>query len=670
MKKILVANRGEIALRIMRTCARMNLKTVAVYSDADRGAAHVEAADEAVALRGASAAETYLSIEKIVRAALDSGADGIHPGYGFLSESALFAEALSISGIVFIGPSSAALRLAGDKDSARKAAAACGIPVPRGYDDAEQTIDRLLSEVDKLGTPLLIKAVAGGGGRGMRLITDKGSAREQLTSASREAASFFGDGRILLEQYIAPARHIEVQLLADSHGNTFHLFERDCSLQRRYQKVIEESPARALDESIRAALCASAVKLAKAVKLCGAATAEFLVPESSHREQFYFLEINPRIQVEHPVTEMVTGIDIVEAQIRIAAGEKLTFSQSDIQLRGHAIEARVCSEIPSQQFRPAAGRIDLLHLPEAEDGKLRLDHALREQTEITTLYDSLLLKTIAHGSDAADATKILQKALSHTAIGGVETNLRFLGNVLASPFYGSTKVPNASFLDANLNSFALPTADELQQLAQSAAGAHLGAQFLGRDNRMPAFRGGSSLPLAVPKLFLMVSAPAFTQEWLFECAALTLKTGELTFTLGDTVIRVIPQGEYFTVSAGGLSQPVFVSSFRGEDRWLAESEVLAGQLRFRVARKKSWTARDSESGDTNHLRAPLPGTIVSVDVSNGDIVEKGERLAVIESMKMEHALRAPRRVRIAEIRIVTGQKVKEQDLLLNFEDPA
>ncbi len=434
--RILIANRGEIACRVIRTARRMGIDTVAIYSEADEGAMHVAMADEARLIGPAPPRESYLNIDRVVAAARDSGAEAMHPGYGFLSENAEFAEACAAAGIVFIGPSPDAIRAMGSKAAAKALMEAHGVPVVPGYHGADQDDSLLLAEAEGIGFPVIIKASAGGGGRGMRVVADAGEFARALDGARREAKGAFGDDTMLIERYLERPRHIEVQIFGDSHGNIVHLFERDCSIQRRHQKIVEEAPAPGLTQERRLYIGEAAVAAARAVDYVGAGTVEFIAEDGA--ERFYFMEMNTRLQVEHPVTEAVTGLDLVEWQFRIAAGERLPLRQEEIALSGHAIEVRLYAENPARGFLPATGTLHRLHWPQGE--AIRVDTGVRPGDTVTPFYDPMIAKIIAHGSDRATARARLARALADTALLGVATNLGFLARIVADADFAAGAV--------------------------------------------------------------------------------------------------------------------------------------------------------------------------------------------------------------------------------------
>ena len=471
MRRILIANRGEIARRIIRTARRMGIETVAVYSDADANAPHVAEATLAVHIGPAPAAESYLRAEKIIEAALKTGADAIHPGYGFLSENAAFADACQQAGLIFIGPGADAIRAMGLKDGAKKLMRQAGVPIVPGYQGDDQSLDRLQRSANAIGYPILIKAVAGGGGKGMRRVDDAASFADALLAAKREAQRAFGNDSVLIEKYLTCPRHVEVQVFADTHGNVVHLFERDCSLQRRHQKVVEEAPAPGLPDALRRAMGEAAVTAAKAIGYVGAGTVEFIldVSEGVEKAPFYFMEMNTRLQVEHPVTELITGYDLVEWQIRVARGEPLHARQEDIRINGHAVEVRLYAEDAEGGFLPSTGRLERLHLPEGLAG-VRVDSGVVEGQEITVHYDPMIAKLIAHGTDRTVAIDRLIGALDATIAVGPKTNRSFLARLIGHPAFRTGDI-DTGFIERHLEDLAPITEvpDRLLALAALAA---------------------------------------------------------------------------------------------------------------------------------------------------------------------------------------------------------
>jgi 3-methylcrotonyl-CoA carboxylase alpha subunit len=624
--KLLVANRGEIACRIFRTCRRLGIETVAVYSDADRAAMHVREADEAVHIGAAPAAESYLRVEAILAAAAETGANAIHPGYGFLSENAAFAEAVIAAGLIWVGPPPAAIRAMGPKDEAKRIAEEAGVPVLPGYRGEAQDISTLTKAAEKVGYPLLIKAVAGGGGRGIRQVSKASELQGELTSAVREAESSFGDGRVMLEKLVERPRHIEVQVFGDQHGGAVHLFERDCSLQRRRQKVIEEAPAPGMPEAVRKAMTDAAVKLTKAVGYQGAGTVEFIVDGSKALapDTFWFLEMNTRLQVEHPVTEAITGTDLVEWQLIVAAGGKIPLKQKDIKLTGHAFEARICAEDPADNFRPGAGLILEFGLLEEPDGEsLRWDTGFETGDRIPSNYDSMIAKLIVHGETREDALGLLTDTLAHTQLCGVPSNTGFLRRcALSEEFAAGTH--HVNWIGEHLDALAaVPDAHRAASLGAVATillddeGAvspwdlHDGFRL----NRAP----NRHVLLAADGAATLVDADAPAGE-------------DAPFPL---VTDLSPRR--FAVTSGGDTFLITIPEFS------ADADAALG-------------------GD--NVKAPMPGKVLSVLAKAGAAVTRGDTLAVLEAMKMEHALTAPRDGVIEAVHASAGQQVSEGDLLV------
>jgi 3-methylcrotonyl-CoA carboxylase alpha subunit len=657
--KILIANRGEIACCIIRTARRMGIATVAVYSGADAGALHVELADEAYLIGPPAPRQSYLDGARIIAAAHDSAAEAVHPGYGFLSENADFAEACAAAGLVFIGPPPAATRAMGSKAAAKALMEREGVPVVPGYHGADQAPDRLLAEAGRIGFPVMIKASSGGGGRGMRIVASEGEFARALDGARREAAGAFGDDRVLIERYLQRPRHIEVQVFADSHGNAVHLFERDCSIQRRHQKIVEEAPAPGLDPARRQAIGEMALAAVRASGYVGAGTVEFIVEE----DRCYFMEMNTRLQVEHPVTEAVTGIDLVEWQFRVAAGEKLPLSQEEIALNGHAIEARLYAENPARGFLPATGTLDGLYLPEGPG--VRVESGVRAGDPVTPFYDPLIAKIIAWGVDREAARARLRRALADSAVVGVATNLGFLARVVGDPEFAAGGV-DTGFIERRREALLMPPGP-LPDVALAGAVLHRlltpevgAATASGRDRFSPWASGdGWRLNLAAaPRSFLFrvgaeeraVSAsPAPGRDgagWQFRLGARACLAfgerrpdGRLVVAL-DGVRRtvrileqVVAEGAAFTVFAEGLS-------------WqLTEIDPL--------------TAPAGGDATAGRLTAPMPGRVVQLLVAVGDRVRQGQPIMVVEAMKMEHTIAAPRYGVVAAVHYRAGDLVDE-----------
>ncbi len=621
IKKLLVANRGEIAVRIFATCKRLGIDTVAVYSDADAGALHVRSADTAVRLGPAPARDSYLNQAAILAAAKATGADAIHPGYGFLSENAAFAEAVIAAGLIWVGPSPAATRALGLKDEAKRIAEEAGVPVLPGYRGAAQDLKTLSDAAKSIGYPLLIKAIAGGGGRGIRLVTKAADLKAELESAQREAASSFGDARVMLEKLVERPRHIEVQVFGDAHGEAVHLFERDCSLQRRRQKVVEEAPAPNMPEPVRAAMCTAAVKLAKAVGYQGAGTVEFIVDgtRALSTDSFWFLEMNTRLQVEHPVTEMITGLDLVEWQLRLAGGEKLPRTQADITHAGHAIEVRLCAEDPAREFRPGAGRIRALEIGAGapSGARMRADFGFVAGDSVPPDYDSMIGKLIVHAPTRAAAIIALRDRLENFRLYGVPSNAGFLRRCLAlREFEEGTH--HVNLIGETGAALAHPPGAHITAAREAAARALMQPQK-------------AQGPWACGDGFRM-NAPAR------RLAVIEDETGvhavELHSIAGPVATR---DGSHLDVTLGANS-----FSFRVPD-YLADAEALIG-------------------GDT--LKSPMPGKIAAVNVKIGDSVLRGQTLVVMEAMKMEHSLNAPRDGVIEAVNAAPGQQVAEGIILV------
>ena len=630
LKKLLVANRGEIACRIFDTCRALGIETVAVYSDADARAKHVREADAAVHIGPAPASESYLKVDAILAAAKATGADAIHPGYGFLSENADFAEAVVAAGLIWVGPPPAAIRAMGPKDEAKRIAEEAGVPVLPGYRGEAQDLKTLSAAAKDIGFPLLIKAVAGGGGRGIRLVTKASELKGELESAVREAEAAFGDGRVMLEKLVAQPRHIEVQVFGDRHGNVVHLYERDCSLQRRRQKVIEEAPAQGMPEAVRAAMTEAAVKLAQAVKYEGAGTVEFIVDGSKPlaEDTFWFLEMNTRLQVEHPVTEMVTGTDLVAWQLRVAGGETLPLAQADIPLHGHAIEARICAEDPAEDFRPGAGLIQEFGLLEPVDGEtLRWDSGFETGDRVPSNYDSMLAKLIVYAGNRDAAVDQLVETLAHTQLAGVPSNTGFLRRcALAEEFQAGTHHVNWIAEQGE----ALTHAPEAHQQASVLAMCDIQLSEAG-DVSPWGLRDGFRLNGApVRRVSVAVGADA---DW-FDPSDHEVDPDVPLPLVSDLSPR------RFAVTTGGDTVLVEVPDYD------ADVEALLG-------------------GDS--VKAPMPGKVLSVLVKAGDTVSQGAPVAVMEAMKMEHTLAAPRDGTIAAIDAAAGDQVSEGDLLVELE---
>jgi len=635
---VLIANRGEIACRIARTAKRLLLRTIAVYSDADANALHVRACDEAHYIGRSPARESYLGIDKLIAVATQAKAQCIHPGYGFLSERAEFAEACTNAGIVFVGPPSAAMRAMGLKDRAKALMEQAGVPVVPGYHGELQDPRLLKRKAYEIGYPVLIKAVAGGGGKGMRRVDKHADFDPALEAAMREAASAFADNRVLIEKYIASPRHIEIQVFADRHDNIIHLNERDCSLQRRHQKVIEEAPAPGMTPQLREQMGVAAIAAAKAVGYVGAGTVEFIADGSRglSPDSFWFMEMNTRLQVEHPVTESVTGTDLVEWQFRIAAGEKLPLRQHEVKLAGHAIEARIYAEDPEHNFLPSTGKLIALEFPEGEG--VRIDSGVEAGGEITPYYDPMIAKLIAHGASREVALDKLADALNATVMAGPRTNLSFLAALCRAPDFAAGHF-DTGFIDRNLEKLgAVP------QEIDRAAAALGAARLIGREQA---------------RLSIRQNAPEVPSPW--DSADAFQLSGERASAIpilidGRSARAMVTYGTAdMSVTVDGVAPDPSATAIEGPDAVY----VLRGG-RQTIVRLKNFEGIDvgQIEGD-GVIKAPMHGKVLAVLVEVGENVAKGHRLAIIEAMKMEHALIAPLDGVVSEIAVKTGAQVAE-----------
>ncbi|WP_336057878.1 acetyl/propionyl/methylcrotonyl-CoA carboxylase subunit alpha [Nitratireductor sp. CH_MIT9313-5] len=648
-KKILIANRGEIACRVMRTAQKMGIACVAVYSDADRNALHVAMADEAVRIGEAPVGDSYLRVDRIIEAARKTGAEAIHPGYGFLSENPEFVEAVEAAGLIFIGPSAKSIRAMGLKDAAKRLMEKAGVPVVPGYHGDTQALVALATKANEIGYPVLIKARAGGGGKGMRRVDDPDQFAEALAAAKREAKAAFGDEAVLVEKLIEKPRHIEVQVFGDSHGNVVHLFERDCSAQRRHQKVIEEAPAPGMSDAMRAAMTEAAVKAAKAIHYRGAGTIEFIVDASEglRPDRFWFMEMNTRLQVEHPVTEMVTGIDLVEWQLRVAAGEALPLTQEEIHLRGHSFEARIYAEDPSRDFLPAIGTLHHLRFPqEFGDAEGRVETGVREGDTISPYYDPMIAKLVTWGEDRAHALKALRDALGKTEIAGSIVNTSFLWRLADNEAFKAGDVDTGLIArDAEaLTRHHRPDARLVARAALLASGAGQAQQT---DDPFDALAGYAH--------FQPVS-----------------RRGKLA--LGDEVLN------YRLQAQGNGRYSIAVSGDGGDDiatlrtdepvraaRWPGHITLFAGAESFTFQAIDPLEAAADAAAGADVLRAPMPGLVKMVKAKAGDKVSAGQPILILEAMKMEHTMNAPRDGEIAEI-VDEGAQVSDGTLLVRFHE--
>jgi propionyl-CoA carboxylase alpha chain len=648
-KKILIANRGEIACRVIRTARRMGIATVAVYSEADADALHVRMADEAVAIGPPPAAESYLKVDRIVAACKETGAEAVHPGYGFLSERPAFAAALAREGIAFIGPTPAAIAAMGDKIESKKLAAAAGVSTVPGFLGVIEDTDAAARIAHEIGYPVMIKASAGGGGKGMRIARDDAELREGFSSAQHEAKASFGDDRVFLEKYIEEPRHIEIQVLGDAHGNVVHLGERECSIQRRHQKVIEECPSPFLDPATRAAMGAQAVALSKAVDYRSAGTVEFIVDRNRN---FYFLEMNTRLQVEHPVTELVTGIDLVELMIRVAAGEKLPFSQDDITQTGWAIEARVYAEDPERNFLPSIGRLTRYIAPEG-DG-IRVDTGVSEGAEISIYYDPMIAKLCAYGADRGEAIARLGDALDGFYVSGLRHNIAFLGAIIGKPRFAEGRLSTNFIAEEFPHGFGSPReftgADTLLLVAAALA-----------DRRLAEAEGGP----AAGEISVLLDGTAHAVTLWTDPGGCAVEHGSITrlaatdWRPADKLLHLRIDDHVATVQIDRLPGRAFRLMHGGVTR------------RARVLQRRAATLLEmmppKVAADTSRLvLSPMPGLLSSLAVEEGQEVKAGEALAIVEAMKMENVLRAERDGTIGKLRAKPGDSLAVDQVILEF----
>ncbi len=659
-RKILIANRGEIACRVIKTCRRLGIQTVAVYSEADQGAQHVRLADEAYPIGPAPAAESYLVIDAILAAIAKSGADAVHPGYGFLSENRRFAEALEAAGVAFIGPSTAAIAAMGDKIESKKLAKAAGVNTVPGFPDAIKDAEQAVKIAGEVGYPVMIKASAGGGGKGMRLAWNAQEAREGFVSASNEARSSFGDERVFVEKFIEQPRHIEIQVLGDKHGNILYLNERECSIQRRHQKVIEEAPSPFLDTKTRAAMGAQAVALARQVGYSSAGTVEFIVGPD---RDFYFLEMNTRLQVEHPVTELITGIDIVEQMIRVAWGEPLSFAQKDVKLNGWAIESRLYAEDPYRGFLPSTGRLVRYRLPE-ESPHVRIDTGVTEGSEISLYYDPMIAKLCTWGKTRDEAIGHMQAALDACHIDGISHNLDFLAAVAAHPRFREGRLSTAFIAEEFPEGFHGAELQPEQRQALYGVAALLLYRSALRETtiagQMPSYRpppdtafivraGEESLPVAIQPTALGVrveiAGKSFDVESAWQPGA-TLFQGQVAGRPLSALVR--RRGLGFRLTHGG-------------------AEVDVAVLRPRAAELAALMPAKQPPDTSKFLLCPMPGLVVAIHVVPGEAVKAGQPLAVVEAMKMENVLRAERDGVVAKIAAAAGDSLAVDQVILEFE---
>ncbi|WP_079027843.1 ATP-binding protein [Streptomyces rimosus] len=640
---VLVANRGEIAVRVIRTLRALGVRSVAVFSDADADARHVREADTAVRIGPPPAAESYLGASRLIEAARRSGAQAVHPGYGFLAENTAFAAACADAGLVFIGPSAEAIELMGDKIRAKETVRAAGVPVVPGSSGSGLTDAQLADAAREIGMPVLLKPSAGGGGKGMRLVRDEALLADEIAAARREARGSFGDDTLLVERWVDRPRHIEIQVLADAHGNVVHLGERECSLQRRHQKVIEEAPSVLLDEATRAAMGEAAVQAARSCGYRGAGTVEFIVP-GDDPASYYFMEMNTRLQVEHPVTEYVTGLDLVEWQLRIAAGEPLAFGQDGVRLTGHAVEARICAETVSVRegargFLPSGGTV--LALAEPQGDGVRTDSGLSEGTEVGSLYDPMLSKVIAYGPDRATALRKLRAALAETVVLGVPTNTGFLRRLLAHPAVAAGEL-DTGLVEREMD--ALVPAEVPAEVYAAAAAVRNAALE-------PVADGGWVDPFSVPDGWRIGGRTVPAAHWVKVAGHEPVRVSGTGHVTADSV-RVTVDGVVHTFRRAGDWLG------RDGDAWhVTDHDPVADTLRG---------AAGAHGMDA--LTAPMPGTVTVVKVAVGDEVAAGQGLLVVEAMKMEHVISAPHAGTVSELGVSPGSTVA-MDQVLAVVDP-
>ena len=655
--KILIANRGEIACRVATTARRLGIRTVAVYSEADTGARHVAFCDEAMAIGGAAAADSYLKADRIIAAAQAAGAQAIHPGYGFLSENAAFADACAAAGLVFIGPPASAIRAMGSKSAAKALMEKAGVPLVPGYHGENQDAVFLQQQADKIAYPVLLKASAGGGGKGMRIVERSEDFAAALASCQREAKNSFGDERVLVEKYLVRPRHIEIQVFADTHGHCVSLFERDCSVQRRHQKVLEEAPAPGMTAERRKAMGDAAVAAARAVGYVGAGTVEFIAQQDG---SFYFMEMNTRLQVEHPVTEMITGTDLVEWQLRVAAGERLPLLQQDLKIQGHAIEARVYAENPEKGFLPSTGRLQHLRMPVAaeftREDVVRVDAGVREGDAITPYYDPMIAKLIVWGDDRAQALARMAQALARFEVVGLSTNVAFLGRLITSKPFSAAELDTGLIERHHDELFPMAMPSPLPVLALACAALILSESQASADpwSQTSGWRMNGSL---TRRLSFMDATGERLLGLAYERTGVRLNTDRGTALLSD----FSRTGHQLSVSVDGQALTASVVSsgdsfqiFHGGQHWSLDwSNPIAH-------------AGEQEVG-SGRLTAPMPGKIVALLVDAGAQVDKGTPLLIMEAMKMEHTINAPSQGTVTELLYAVGDQVTEGAQLLSFE---
>ncbi|MCX6251920.1 MAG: acetyl-CoA carboxylase biotin carboxylase subunit [Bacteroidetes bacterium] len=663
IKKILIANRAEIAVRIIRTAKKLGIRSVAVYSQVDRDALHVSMADEVVCIGEIELSDTYLNIGKLIEVALSTGCDAIHPGYGFLAENPLFPDACEEAGIIFIGPTGKVMRTMGNKISAREFVKNTGVPITSGVTGKKE---ELLDAGKRIGLPVLLKAAAGGGGKGMRIVHHENELEEAIESTARQAKAYFGDETVYIEKYLENPRHIEFQILGDHHGNVIHLFERECSIQRRYQKIIEESPSPTLTPEIRAGMGAASVKIGKEIGYTNAGTIEFLVDKDLN---FYFLEMNTRIQVEHPVTELVTGIDMVEEQIRIAEGKELTLKQADILQRGHAIECRIYAENPEHDFQPSPGHMTLYREPEGPC--IRIDKGIRPDTEIKSTFDPMISKLITWGNDRDEAITRMGNALSEYIIHGIKTNIAYLQALVHHPAFLENKI-STGFCDLHTKDIIAGIHNEKNKINRYLPlTGYLACELSGKHNGNSQVIGAENIwdETGFWRNSMNIRVQFENEEILVDI--LKIKKDRIEFRIADTLMMadtIVRRDHKVAFTINGSNFTAWVS----ENKEHTASITFQGQL-FTCKRMDILTESEFASGpdlhgsDHNHVCSPMPGKVIKVEVKEGEEVRKGALLMIVEAMKMENKIVSPANAIISEIRVKINDRVEADTALILFD---
>jgi len=695
--KILIANRGEIACRVAATAKRLGVNTVAVYSDADRSAKHVAVCDEAVYLGGSSPKDSYLKGDAIIAIAKETGAEAIHPGYGFLSENADFAQACQDAGLVFIGPSADAIRAMGGKSESKRLMEAAGVPLIPGYHGDNQDVEFLKQQADSIGYPVLIKASAGGGGKGMRIVEQSSDFIEMLDSCRREAITSFGNDQVLIEKYALKPRHIEIQVFGDTHGNYVHLFERDCSVQRRHQKVLEEAPAPGVDAAMREAMGTAAIEAARAVSYVGAGTVEFIVEQREGTMSFYFMEMNTRLQVEHPVSEAITGVDLVEWQLLVASGQPLPKSQDDLAINGHAIEARICAENPDNDFLPATGILFTYQKPEHSTfdvADVRIDDGVREGDVISPFYDSMIAKLIVHAPTREQALAKLDRALAQTRIVGLPNNVAFLRYILNTESFSQANLDTALIEREEDELFDQHPLD-LSTLVVTAIAQQLASEGMAQDadpfSKPTGFRAYNDYTRSFSLVYDEQAYSARISHW-HNATATAGKKGADNLSRFTLVIEkeIASDEEKTNANVAAPTEAVYEGevSYASDDAhnhtlWLDGARINAQSwVNHETVYVFTDRGRDEitlvdvmahvgeESAAVGSLKSPMPGQVVAFKVAVGDSVKKGEPLAVIEAMKIEHTITAPTDGVVGELLFAAGDSVADGDELLRIDTEA